>query len=206
MGVIKLLISKIVSSIVEIILLSFIPFIWWLVTSRNKVSFFNWIGLKKIDSENKKITMLYVLIVSVIFIAISIIILYMVKSVETATSEFQGLGVKALLPALVYAIFNTSLPEEILFRGFILKRISNKFGFVIANIIQSILFGLLHGAMFFSLVDILKTIIIIAVTGIIAYAMGFVNEKKAKGSIFPSWIIHAISNIFASLVSMFSII
>ena len=48
--------------------------------------------------------------------------------------------------------------------------------------------------------------IIILLTGIVAYAMGYVNEKKANGSILPSWFIHALSNIFASIIAMFSII
>ena len=110
------------------------------------------------------------------------------------------------MPALIYAIFNTALPEEILFRGFLLKRIASKFGYMIANIIQSTIFGLLHGFMFFYVLGIVKTIVIIFFTGIIAFAMGYINEKKANGSILPSWFIHALSNIFASIVAMFSLI
>lgn len=75
-----------------------------------------------------------------------------------------------------------------------------------ANGIQSILFGLLHGIMFFRFIGIMKSILIILFTGMVAYAMGYVNEKKANGSIFPSWFIHALSNLFASLVAMFSIL
>ena len=201
-----MLINKIVSSIIQILLFSFIPFIWWLATAKKRVSFFNWIGLKKVERKNKKSTILYALGVATIFICVSIFILYMIKDVETATSEFQSLGLQALLPALVYAIFNTSLPEEVIFRGFLLKRLSNKFDFTVANIIQSILFGLLHGIMFIGLIGLLKAIIIIVFTGIIAYVMGYINEKKANGSILPSWFIHAISNIFSALITMFSII
>lgn len=201
-----MLLNKIISSIVEIVLICFIPLIWWLITAKKKESFFNWIGLKKIDNKNKKSTIISVLIISLFFMIVSIITLYMLKDIETATSEFKGLGIAALLPALIYSIFNTSLPEEIFFRGFLLKRLSNKFGFKIANTIQSIVFGLLHGIMFFNLVGIVKSIIIIFFTGIIAYAMGYINEKKANGSIFPSWFIHAISNLFSSIIAMFSII
>ena len=199
-----MLLNKIISSIVEIVLICFIPFIWWLITAKKKESFFNWLGFKKID--NKKSTIISVLMISLVFMIVSIFTLYILKDIETATSEFKGLGITALLPALIYSIFNTSLPEEILFRGFLLKRLSNKFGFIIANIIQSIIFGLLHGIMFFNLVGIFKAVIIILFTGIIAYAMGYINEKKANGSIFPSWSIHAISNLFASIIAMFSII
>ena len=203
---IYMLVSKIISSIIEIILISFLPFIWWLISAKKKESFFNWIGFKKIDNKNKKSTLINTIVISLVFMTVSILTLYLIKDIETATSEFKGLGISALLPALIYAIFNTSLPEEIFFRGFLLKRLSNKFGFRIANLIQSIIFGLLHGIMFFSLVGVVKAIIIILFTGIVAYAMGYVNEKKSNGSILPSWFIHALSNIFASIIAMFSII
>lgn len=146
------------------------------------------------------------LVIAIGYLIVSFITIYLIKDIETATSEFDGMGISALLPALIYAIFNTSLPEEILFRGFLLKRIANQFGYMTANIIQSMIFGLLHGLMFFNVLGIVKTIIIIFFTGMIAFAMGYINEKKANGSILPSWFIHALSNIFASIVAMFSLI
>lgn len=201
-----MLVSKIISSIIEIILISLIPFIWWIVTAKKKENFFKWIGIKGIEKENKKATLISTLLISLMFMLVSIFTLYIIKDIETATSEFKGLGISALLPALIYAIFNTSLPEEIFFRGFLLKRLTTKLGYSIANIIQSIIFGLLHGIMFFSLVGTFKAMIIILFTGAVAFAMGYVNEKKANGSILPSWFIHALSNIFASIIAMFSII
>lgn len=201
-----MLINKIISSIIEIILVGLVPFIWWLVTARKKENFFKWIGLKRIEKENRKTSLIGTLVISVLFMLVSILTLYMIKDVETATSEFNGLGISGLLPALVYAIFNTSLPEKIFFRGFLQKRLSNKFGYLIANIIQSALFGLMHGIMFFGLTGVLKAVMLILFTGTIAFAMGYINEKKANGSIIPSWIIHALSNIFSSVVAMFSII
>ena len=194
----KLLFSSIVSSILEIIIFSIIPFIWWLVTARKKESFFKWLGLKKIEKENKKSVIISVSTIALLFIILSIFTLYMVKDIEMATSKFQGLGFSALLPALVYAIFQTSLAEEILFRGFLLKRISNKWNFTVGNSIQSILFGLLHGVLFFNLVGSIKALLIILFTGMIAYSIGYINEKKANASILPSWIIHATANIFSS--------
>ena len=201
-----MLVNKIISSIMQIILFSLIPLIWWLITARKKESFFKWIGLKKIEKENKKSSVVNILVIAISYLIVSFITIYLIKDIETATSEFAGMGVSALLPALIYAIFNTALPEEILFRGFLLKRIASKFGYMIANIIQSTIFGLLHGFMFFYVLGIVKTIVIIFFTGIIAFAMGYINEKKANGSILPSWFIHALSNIFASIVAMFSLI
>lgn len=201
-----MLVNKIISSIMQIILFSLIPLIWWLITARKKESFFKWIGLKKIEKENKKSSAVNMLVIAIGYLIVSFITIYLIKDIETATSEFDGMGISALLPALIYAIFNTSLPEEILFRGFLLKRIANQFGYMPANIIQSMIFGLLHGLMFFNVLGIVKTIIIIFFTGMIAFAMGYINEKKANGSILPSWFIHALSNIFASIVAMFSLI
>ncbi|WP_202615291.1 CPBP family intramembrane glutamic endopeptidase [Traorella massiliensis] len=201
-----MLVNKIISSIMQIILFSLIPLIWWLITARKKESFFKWIGLKKIEKENKKSSAVNMLVIAIGYLIVSFITIYLIKDIETATSEFDGMGINALLPALIYAIFNTSLPEEILFRGFLLKRIANQFGYMTANIIQSMIFGLLHGLMFFNVLGAVKTIIIIFFTGMIAFAMGYINEKKANGSILPSWFIHALSNIFASIVAMFSLI
>ena len=201
-----MLVNKIISSVMQIILFSLIPLIWWLITARKKESFFKWIGLKKIEKENKKSSVVNMLPIAISYLIVSFITIYLIKDIETVTSEFAGMGVSALLPALIYAIFNTALPEEILFRGFLLKRIASKFGYMIANIIQSTIFGLLHGFIFFYVLGIVTTVVIIFFTGIIAFAMGYINEKKANGSILPSWFIHALSNIFASIVAMFSLI
>lgn len=190
----------------QIILFSLIPLIWWLITSEKKESFFKWIGLKKIGKENKKSSIVGILVIALIYIIFSFTTLYLVKDIKTATSEFNGMGIIALLPALVYAIFNTALPEEILFRGFLLKTLASKYDYMLANIVQSMMFGLLHGFMFFNVLGLIKAIIIVIFTGGVAFAMGYINEKKANGSILPSWFIHASSNIVASFVAMFCLI
>ena len=200
----NLLISKIVSSIVQIVLFSAIPFVWWFITAKKHEKFSSWIGLKKIDGGKK--TFAAIIMLSVAFILSGAISLYLIRGVETATSEFAGRGVTALPTILVYAFFNTALPEELLFRGFLLKRLANKFGFNIANLIQAFLFGLVHGVMFFSLVGVVKAIFIIVFTGTIAWFMGYINEKRSNGSIFPSWLIHGISNLFSGICAAFSII
>lgn len=199
-----LLVNKIVSSIIQIIIFTVIPFVWWFVTLRKKQSFWEWIGLKRIDNTSK--VLMWIVGISFAFILSGVFTLYILRGVETAASEFSGLGVKAILPIIVYAVFNTALPEELLFRGFLLKRIEGKFGFAVGNVVQAVLFGLMHGIMFFPLVGVIKAILVITFTGIIAWFMGYINERKAGGSIIPSWIIHAISNIFSGICSAFLII
>ncbi|MDU1643068.1 CPBP family intramembrane glutamic endopeptidase, partial [Peptoniphilus harei] len=148
---------------------------------------------------------LAIIIVTTFYLLISLILLNSLKNIENATTEFQGLRFAALPAIFIYAVFNTSFPEEVLFRGFILKRLANKLGFTKANFIQGLLFGLLHGVMFFPIVGNLKTILIILLTSLAAFAMGYVNEEISGGSIIPSWIIHAISNLIAGLYAAFYI-
>ena len=199
-----LFINKIVSSVLQIILFAIIPFVWWLITARKKQKFAQWIGLKKIEGDRK--TAAAISLVSAAFLLLGVLTLYAVRDIETAASEFAGLGIAAIPAILIYAAFNTALPEELLFRGFLLKRLANKFGFGVANAIQALLFGMLHGVMFFSLAGAVKAVLIIVFTSVVAWFMGYVNEKKSNGSIIPSWIIHTVSNLFAGVFAAFSII
>ncbi|MDU2373569.1 MAG: CPBP family intramembrane glutamic endopeptidase [Peptoniphilus harei] len=198
-----LAINKIINSLLEIILFSLLPFLFWCFSARKQERFTDWIGLKKIKGAKK--TALAIILVTVFYLAISLVFLKGLNNIESATSEFQGLGFAALPAIFIYAVFNTSFPEEILFRGFILKRLANKLGFTKANFIQGLIFGLLHGVMFFPLVGNLKTILIILLTSLAAFAMGYVNEEISGGSIIPSWIIHAISNFIAGIYLAFYI-
>ena len=199
----NLLFQTLINSVIQIVLFSLIPFIWWLITARKKMNFFEWIGLKKIKDAKENKTVLWTIGAIVAFLALSVFMLMAVRGMETAASEFAGLGFGAVPAILVYAIIKTALPEEIVFRGFILKRVSKKFGFAAGNLVQSILFGIMHGVMFFSAVGLVKALLITVFTGSIGWLMGYINEKKAGGSIIPSWCIHAVANIFSGACSAF---
>lgn len=200
-----LFLNEVVSSIIQIILFALIPFIWWLISGLKQEKFTQWIGIKKVEENKNKISII-VIATSVVFMLLGAVTLYVLKDVEMATSKFTGLGIPALPAIFIYAIFNTAFPEELFFRGFILKRISKKYGFICGNCVQSILFALLHSVMFFSIVGIVKAILIAIFTGVIAYSMGYANEKIANGSIIPSWIIHSLSNIFSGICAAFILI
>ena len=196
------MINMLITAIVQIVLFTALPFIWWLITARKKENFFHWLGLKK--PEGKPV--LWTVGATVAFLLVATFILFCVRGLETATSDFTGLGAKAIPQILIYAILKTGLAEEIVFRGFLLKRISNKFGFAAGNLIQSILFGIMHGIFFFNTVGVAKAVLIILFTGTIGWVMGFINEKKAGGSILPSWFVHSSANIFSGICSAFLLI
>lgn len=201
-----LFMSKLMSGILELFIVSFIPFITWLIWSRKKVGFFDWIGLKKVQTQQKKRLLLTIFGFSLLFLLFSIIVFAWFDSSKTATADFSGKGIGALPTILAIAILGTALPEEIFFRGFLLKRLQGKLGFLGANLVQSLLFGLMHALMFIQQTDVLIAMVIFAYTSLIAFVLGVINEQQANGSILPSFFIHALANTIVGLLFAFSLI
>jgi len=192
-----------INSIMQVILFTIIPLIWWLVFWRKKEPFLKWLGFKKIKIENR-IRFAIIFIVTIISLSLQILIIPYIINIEIlAAYQFYHLGVKALVPAFIYAFIQTGLSEEIFFRGFLTKRLINKFGFQIGNAFQGLLFGLIHGLMLKP--NILGVIVIILSTGITAWLTGWINEKEANGSILPSWLLHGYLNFASSIFMMFNL-
>jgi len=191
-----------ISSIFQVIVFSFIPFIWWLITERKRQNFFAWVGLKKpiIKGSLRRFFLIVLTVLVSYSVIMAILMKLLLRDTETATTQFAGQGWSVLVPILIYAIIQTSLSEEILFRGFIGKRFIHYFGFAIGNTIQAILFGLLHGLPFgFVTGRWLVTVVFTLVPGTIGWIEGWINEKYASGSIIPSWGMHAVINILSAL-------
>lgn len=195
------MIQFVINSVVQIFLFTLVPFVFWYFKSGRKQKFTNWIGLKSFKVNKKVIIMILFVVLG--FTVIDILALKLVDGVKTATSVLEGKGLRAIPSILIYAIFNTALPEEILFRGFGLKRLKEVVGFNKANIIQSFLFGFVHGLMFFKPLGIFKALIIVVFTGVFAYFMGYINEKQTEGSILPGVFIHSLANIISGLSAAF---
>ncbi len=202
----QLLINIILSSVVQFLLFAILPFLWWLATGRKEKSFFRWVGYKKIRINHKMRFWLLIIAIQAIFLIVFLAIVPMVSSGQMATSQFTGLGISAILPVMIYAFFQTAFNEELLFRGFLGKRLINKLGFAMGNVIQAAVFGLMHGLMFFPSVGLVKAAIVTVFTGIIGFGMGYLNEKEAGGSIVPSWLIHGVANTCSSVAALFSLI
>ena len=202
----QILINIVISTIVQFILVSILPFIWWLITARKIQGFFPYLGFEKPKVKNKIKSSVYCICTIIFFGCFSFTIIPMlIGDVEIATSQFQNLGIQGIIPALIYAFFQTGLSEELLFRGFLGKRFISKFGFATGNVMQAILFGLMHGVMFFSLLGVAKVIFVIVLTGAIGWILGYINEKEANGSIALSWVIHGLANTIAASVALFNL-
>ena len=202
-----MVLESVINAVFQVILFSVIPFIWWFFSARKEQSFLTWLGLQKLVIENKGSYFLWFLfIIILLFVPLTTISYYYLDSSTLATNRFTGLGFSALIPALFHSIVQTGLSEELLFRGFLLKRFMHKFGFQMGNIIQSLLFGILHGVMMFSFIPFGVVVLVVIATAFAGYLMGWINERKSNGSILTSWGIHGIGNLIASFIVMFNIL
>ncbi|MDO5559833.1 MAG: CPBP family intramembrane metalloprotease [Oscillospiraceae bacterium] len=193
--------SVLFTSLIQLIAFCIIPFIWWLLSAR-KTNFFQWIGLKKPVFKDSiyKIIGIIIIVAGLYIGAMFLFMTTLLRDVPTATSQFGGKGLSAIPSIIIYAGIQTSLSEELFFRGFLCKRLSDHSGFVKGNIIQSVFFGLLHGIPFGMATG--KWYVYILLTLLpasIGFIQGWLNEKKADGSIIPSWILHALMNVLSAL-------
>lgn len=201
----QLFMNELAGAVVQLLIFSLLPFLWWLLTARKKVGFLPWIGLKKIIHTGRlHHTVLITAAASIAYAVLTGLCTGAAAGeVTTAGSQFAGEGILALPAAIVYAFIRTGLAEEIVFRGFVLKRAAGRFGFVFGNLIQSVLFGLLHGLPFGIVSQSLPLALLLTILpGAFGYFQGWLNEQRCGGSIVPSWLLHGIMNFLVSCSSL----
>jgi membrane protease YdiL (CAAX protease family) len=123
---------------------------------------------------------------------------------HTDANVLRGLGLSRrglIVAALIKGIFQTSLSEEIFFRGLIGKRLGNRFGFHVGNAVQAALFGGMHAAMpYLSLPATVSrsgyAIVLFTLSGTLGWWLGYLNERLGGGSILPSWMHHGLGNAY----------
>lgn len=197
------LISEIIGAIFQILFFTLIPFMVYLVKKKTTKGFLDYIGLKK---STKKANLLA--IATSLLFASSLLLLavfseefrQLVHNPTSVTGKFKAMGFSfsAVIILLIMAIFKTALAEEILFRGFIAKRLISIAGYQNGNIIQAVLFGIIHTVIFaLATKNLFFLAIIFIVPAIGAYISVYLNEKVANGSIIPGWISHALGNVLS---------
>ena len=205
------MVSEIVETILQIFIFSLIPFLVFVIKKRTVKGFLGYIGLKKSNSKANGLAILASLILLTPMLLLTLTsdsfqeIMFDPNSI-TGKLRAMEFGANSIIILLIIAIFKTSFAEEILFRGFIAKRLISIFGFKKGNIFQAIIFGILHTALFAIITTnfIFLSLIFIFPT-IAAYLFGYLNEKKANGSIIPSWIAHGLANVITYIVVGFVI-
>ena len=200
------MLDEIISTILQILVFSFIPFLVYLITNKSARGFLDYVGLKRSTRKAN----FFGIIVSLLFALPVLALIFtnpafleIMTDPQSVTGRIRqmGLSVETILTIIVVALFKTALAEEILFRGFIAKRLIRFTNFQIGNIIQAILFGIVHAALFGIISrNILFLTLIFLVPAIGAYLTVVLNEKLAGGSILPGWIAHGMGNLIAYTV------
>ncbi|MBG9693549.1 CAAX protease [Lysinibacillus sphaericus] len=196
-----------INAIVQVLLFSVIPFVWWSFSAKKEQPFLEWLGLHRpIIVDKGKYAIFYILsIVIVVMPNFALVLFYMDGSI-LASNQFAGLGLAGLIPALLYAMIQTGLSEELLFRGFLLKRLAKSFGFQVGNLLQSLVFGCIHGALLWTVLPFPIILLVVLSTGLAGYVMGWMNERVGGGSIVTSWSIHSLTNLMTACLSLFQIL
>ena len=198
------MLNELIGSVIQVLLFALVPLIIWFATARGKVSFFTWIGLKKPVCDNSIKAILLTLVIALAYIGVmTLCVKLLPEGVTTAGSKFAGQGFAVLPSVFFYSFLRTALSEEILFRGFFLKRIQNRFGFMIGNCIQALLFGLMHGIPFGLVTKNVATFFLLTlIPGLFGWYQGWLNEKQCGGSIVPSWLLHSCMNLLTAILSL----
>jgi uncharacterized protein len=195
--------NELISAILQILVFSLIPFLVYVIKARKVKGFLNYVGLKKSTTKANLLGLAVTIVMAGPLLALILTkeefrkIMTNPESVSGKIRE-MGVGVEAIVIILIAAIFKTALSEEIFFRGFLAKRLIAVTNFQTGNIIQAIIFGLIHTLLFMSITDnifFLAAIFIFPTLG--AYLTTYLNEKVGNGSIIPGWIAHATANLIS---------
>lgn len=196
--------SAVMSAFVQLGLLLVLPVAWWALTARGRLDFATWIGLHMPRWRvNRRRTVAAVL--AWVLVSTASIMLLRSLGEDVAASRFAGMGLAGVVPVTLHALVQTGLSEEIFFRGFLGKRLIAGFGFAIGNVVQAVVFGLVHVGFFASSATPTRLALIGVITAANAWIMGWINERCAGGSIVPSWMLHSTVNLAVGLGAAFTL-
>lgn len=206
--------SSITTTIVNLIVFSLLPIIWWFFRHRKEEGFFRWIGFFKPQLKSKWWVLLIFAILYYFFYNFDFTqfvspetLEYIENSASVSANVFAGIGVAAILPAFIENFIANGVAEEILYRGFLCKRLISKIGLVKGIILQAVLFGLMHNILYILAglnVGLWYHILTFIFTGMGALLLGWLNEKIFNGSIIPGILLHGAGNFIASLLVAFA--
>ncbi|GAA0703539.1 CPBP family intramembrane metalloprotease [Paraclostridium ghonii] len=194
------LIGQFANTISEIVLFSSIPFLWYIISKKKFKGAFKYLGLKKTNKQNYfqalKITSL-----AYIFSFSVIVIIKLIQgdvSLNPLESAYNSRIIIFIISLILFGM-KAAISEEILFRGFLGKRLIYKFGFLKGNILQSIIFMMVH-IFSFSKLPTLEAILFLINSAIIGFVFGYIMDKKCDGSILPAMICHGAVNITTAII------
>ena len=210
----ELVVSSITTAIVNLIVFSLLPFLWWLLRHRKETGFFQWLGFYRPRLKSKWWVLVIFAVLYYFFYNFDFTQLidpatleYVENSDAVSANAFAGIGAAAILPALIQNFIANGVAEEILYRGFLCKRLCGKLGTGAGIVLQAVLFGLMHNILYMIVgldVGLWYHILTFVFTGMGALLLGWLNEKIYNGSIIPSIVLHGAGNFIATMLVAFS--
>lgn len=196
-------VNQLLSAVLQVIVLTAVPFLWYLAANRRAAGFLRWIGLYRAGRFPVKC----VLGIFAGFLAVTALpYLWLYHTGSLTYSGFTldayrtyGWSPLTFGTILVWAVVQTSLSEEIFFRGFLAKRLARVFGMRSGCAVQGLIFGLIHLPAVWGR-GFLPAVTVVGLTGGIGFALAWLSQEKAEGSILYGWMIHAAVNIISPII------
>lgn len=196
-------VSQLLSAALQLLLLTALPFLWYAATERRAAGFLQWIGLAPTGPAPLKA-------MGGIFLGLTLAALlpywYLYRTGSLTYSGFTvdafrqtGWSMQTVLVILLWAVVQTSLSEEIFFRGFLCKRFAARWGWRAGCGVQAVLFGAVHLPAVWGSGPVPAAVILL-LTGGIGFAMGWLSLRRAAGSILYGWFIHGGVNILSTVL------
>lgn len=211
----ELTVSAVMTAVTNLIVFSAVPFLWWFFRRRRQTGFGAWIGFIRPRLKTGWWVLAIFAVVYYFFYNFDFTTLIGDASMEAlessgsiAVNVYAGLGAAAILPAFIENFVANGVAEEILYRGFLCKRLCGRFGAVRGVILQAVLFGAMHNLLYLAAgipVGADYHILMFLFTGTAALLLGFLNEKIYNGSIIPSILLHGAGNFIATMAAAFGL-
>jgi uncharacterized protein len=190
-----------------------VPLIWYRVTHGHLRGFWRWLGLYRPAAKGVlgALAALVVLLpLQALLIAVTPSLRELLLSPSTPSGRLHqaGLSASTVGALCIAAVLKTGFTEEVLFRGFVAKRLIARLGLTWGNVLQAGLFMVIHLPLLALLPAPSRSagvILFVLVTPLtMAMVAAWLNERHAGGSIVPGWILHGGGNLMAYALIAFA--
>ena len=191
------MVEGLINTVIQVGVVLIVCLVAWLIFGRRKASFRVWLGLTGAPP--------LLLLLCLVLGAAGAWLLLQTPGVATlasgpgtviAASTADGITAGAVVVLAVSAVFKTAFAEELLFRGLIGKRLYGAMGFWPGNIVQALLFGAVHLPLLLLPDAPRQTVLLmIGFVTVLALVSGWLNERRAGGSILPGFALHGAGNL-----------
>lgn len=195
--------NAIISALIQLAAVLLVALAVWLIARRPR-RYREFIGLTAAPPKAVAIGLLAGLAVVATVLQIPGMVELAAREGTTGSDAVAAGSAGFVVVAAARALIQTSLTEEILFRGPIGRNLIRRYGFAWGNGVQAVLFGAVHALIAF-VPGVGPGLVLFAVlfSGTFGWINGWLNERLAGGSILPGWAAHGTANFATALAVAF---